>query len=107
MIFLARFGRAEVPTTKISFLGLEKNVLSSGSPGGLVETDCWALCPTVLDLVDPEWGPRMCISHKFSGSSGNHTLRTTVFEVILPSPDSQVMWQSTQTSFSFFSASDR
>lgn len=27
--------------------------------------DCWALCPPVLDLVDPEWGPGMCVSHKF------------------------------------------
>lgn len=65
--------------------------------GGPVKTQITGLyLPDFLTyLVDPESGPRMCISTKFPGSSGNHTLRTTVLEAISSSPGFQVLWQST------------
>lgn len=75
-----------VPMTKSPFLGQQKNIVSSGSPGELVKTRNAGPHSPVSDLIGPGWGPRVCFSSKFPGSSGNHTLRSTVLEGLSPSP---------------------
>lgn len=42
---------------------------ASGSPRGLIKTNCWASSPRVSDSVDPGEGLGICISNKLPGDA--------------------------------------